>query len=163
ICRFLPDTTLTFVNDAYCRFRNATRGELLGTKLITQIPEPARETVVRRLNQMKGLDSYEQPVTLEDGTVGWQFWVNEAIRDDRGLIVEGQGIGRDITEQKRAQEALSQAEARNSAMLRAIPDLMFVMLRDGTYVDYHARDMKLLFAPPGVFIGKKVHDIMPPR
>jgi PAS domain-containing protein len=25
ICRFLPDTTLTFVNDAYCRFWNKTR------------------------------------------------------------------------------------------------------------------------------------------
>jgi PAS domain S-box-containing protein len=163
ICRFLPDTTLTFVNDAYCRFRNATRGELLGTKLITQIPEPARETVQKRLNQLNGLDSYEHPVILPDGTVGWHFWANQAIRDDRGRIVEFQGIGRDITEQKRAQEALSQAEARNSAMLRVIPDLMFVMLRDGTYVDYHARDTKLLFVPPSVFIGKKVRDIMPPR
>jgi PAS domain S-box-containing protein len=163
ICRFLPDTTLTFVNDAYCRFRNATRGELIGTKLITQIPESARETVLQRLNQLNGLDSYEHPVILPDGSVGWHFWANQAIRDDRGRIVEFQGIGRDITEQKRAQEALGQAEARNSAMLRAIPDLMFVMLRDGTYVDYHARDPKLLLAPPSVFIGKKVRDIMPPR
>jgi PAS domain S-box-containing protein len=163
ICRFLPDTTLTFVNDAYCRFRNATRGELLGTKLLTQIPEPARETVLKRLHQLNGLDSYEHPVILPGGSVGWHFWANQAIRDDRGRIVEFQGIGRDITEQKRAQEALSQAEARNSAMLRAIPDLMFVMLRDGTYVDYHARDPKLLFVPPSVFIGKKVRDIMPPR
>jgi signal transduction histidine kinase len=48
-------------------------------------------------------------------------------------------------------------------MLRVIPDLMFVLLRDGTYVDYHARDHNLLFAPPSVFIGKKVRDIMPPR
>jgi len=163
ICRFLPDTTLTFVNDAYCRFRNATRGELLGTKLLTQIPEPARETVLKRLDQLNGLDSYEHPVILPGGSVGWHFWANQAIRDDRGRIVEFQGIGRDITEQKRAQEALSQAEARNSAMLRAIPDLMFVMLRDGTYVDYHARDPKLLFVPPSVFLGKKVRDIMPPR
>lgn len=163
ICRFLPDTTLTFVNDAYCRFRNATRGELLGTKLITQIPEPARNTVLKRLNQVNGLDSYEHPVILPDGTVGWHFWANQVIRNDRGRVVEFQGIGRDITEQKRAQEALSQAEARNSAMLRAIPDLMFVLLRDGTYVDYHARDTNLLFVPPSVFMGKKIHDIMPPR
>src|SRR5262249_36151429 len=143
--------------------RNATRGELLGTRLITQIPEPARESVLKRLNQLNGLDSYEHPVMLRDGTVGWHFWTNQAIRDDRGRIVEFQGIGRDITEQKRTQEALSQAEARNSAMLRAIPDLMFVLLRDGTYVDYHAREMNLLFVPPSVFIGKKIQDVMPPR
>src|SRR6476469_234805 len=87
ICRFLPDTTLTFVNDAYCRFRNATRGELLGTKLLTQIPEPARETVLKRLDQLNGLDSYEHPVILPGGSVGWHFWANQAIRDDRGRIV----------------------------------------------------------------------------
>src|SRR6476660_2130201 len=28
ICRFLPDTTLTFVNDAYCRFWRKTPQEL---------------------------------------------------------------------------------------------------------------------------------------
>ena len=32
-------------------------------------------------------------------------------------------------------------------MLRAIPDLMFVLARDGTYLDYHAKDPKLLFVP----------------
>jgi PAS domain-containing protein len=79
----------------------------------------------------------------------------------RGRIAEFQGVRQEVTVQKRAEQALSHAEARNSAMLRAIPDLMFVLLRDGTYVDYHARDTKLLFAQPNEFIGKKIRDIMP--
>ena len=33
ICRYLPDTTLTFVNDAYCNYFGRTRAELIGTKL----------------------------------------------------------------------------------------------------------------------------------
>jgi PAS domain S-box-containing protein len=164
IRRFLLDTTLTFVNDAYCRFRRATRNELLGTKFIDLIPEPARDDLRERLKHLtSGVDTMEYPVKLADGTIGWHHWTNHAICDDRGQLVEFQGVGRDITEQRRAQEALVQAEARNSAMLRAVPDLMFVLLRDGTYVDYHARDPKLLFVPPSVFIGKKVRDIMPPR
>ena len=32
ICRFLPDTTLTFVNDAYCRFWNKAPDQLLGVE-----------------------------------------------------------------------------------------------------------------------------------
>ena len=48
------------------------------------------------------------------------------------------------------------------AILAAIPDLMFILQRDGTYVDYHARDPQLLFAPPSSFIGRKVVDVMPP-
>jgi len=48
------------------------------------------------------------------------------------------------------------------AILTAIPDLMFILQRDGTYVDYHARDAALLFVPPSSFIGRKVRDVMPP-
>ena len=58
--------------------------------------------------------------------------------------------------------AVARAEVRNGAILRAIPDLMFVMLRDGTYVDYHARDPKALFVPPSTFIGRNVRDVLPP-
>jgi len=54
------------------------------------------------------------------------------------------------------------AAAELSAILTAIPDLMFIMQRDGTYVDYHARDAALLFAPPSSFIGRTVRDVMPP-
>jgi PAS domain S-box-containing protein len=163
ICRFLPDTTLTFVNDAYCRFWNRTCEQLIGTRFITMIPPEARPAVLTRIADLRdGVDSHEHAVALADGTTGWQQWTNQAIVDDRGQVVELQGVGRDITEQKRAQDALGQLEARNSAMLRAIPDLMFVVLRDGTYVDYHARDPKVLFVPPEAFIGRTVRDIMPP-
>jgi signal transduction histidine kinase len=57
--------------------------------------------------------------------------------------------------------AVASAEARSSAILRAIPDLMFVLLRDGTFVDYHARDPKLLFVAPRAFLGRKVRDVLP--
>src|SRR3954463_9289196 len=78
-----------------------------------------------------------------------------------GLIERG-GVDRDITDRRRLEEEMSQLEARNAAILRGVPDLMFVLTRDGTYVDYHARDPELLFAPPESFIGKSVRDVMPP-
>src|SRR5689334_19899440 len=45
-------------------------------------------------------------------------------------------------------------EARNNAILRALPDLMFVQTRDGVYVDYSAKDDALLFVPPSQFMGR---------
>jgi PAS domain S-box-containing protein len=163
ICRCLPDSTLTFVNDAFCRFWNRTREDLIGTPFIALIPPDAREAVRVRLAGLRdGVDSHEHAVLLPDGTHGWQQWTNRAILDDGGEVRELQGVGRDVTGQRRAQDALGQVEARNSAMLRAIPDVMFVMLRDGTYVDYHARDPAALFVPPEEFIGRTVRDVMPP-
>jgi PAS domain S-box-containing protein len=55
-----------------------------------------------------------------------------------------------------------ESEARNNAILRALPDLMFVMTRDGVYVDYNAKDESLLFVPPSRFLGRKMRDILPP-
>jgi PAS domain S-box-containing protein len=163
ICRFLPDATLTFVNDAYCRFWNRPRNELLGRKFTELIPATAREAVLERIARIDwGVDSHEHSVTLADGTVGWQQWINHAIVDDHGRLVEIQGVGRDLTERQRARQVIDQLASRNDAILRAIPDLMFVLKRDGTYVDYHARDPALLFLPPDQFIGKRVRDIMPP-
>ena len=48
------------------------------------------------------------------------------------------------------------------AVLRATSDLMFVMRRDGTYVDCYAHDGTQLFAPPEAIIGRTVRDILPP-
>ena len=82
ICRFLPDTTLTFVNDAYCRFWNKTKDELVGTRFLRLIPESARdvarahiELVVRRLRT----EFHEHEVLLPDGRIGWQEWINHVI------------------------------------------------------------------------------------
>jgi PAS domain S-box-containing protein len=163
ICRFLPDTTLTFVNEAYCRFWNKTREDLLGHQFIELIPPPHRNGVVDRLQRLRhgGVDSHEHPVCLPDGTEGWHHWTNSAILDQRGHLIELQGVGRDISDQKRAESALRTVEARNTAILRAIPDLMFVIRRDGTYVDCHARTPSLLYLPPEQLLGRTIREVLP--
>jgi PAS domain S-box-containing protein len=162
ICRFLPDSTLTFVNDAYCHFWHKTRDDLLGTKFIDLIPPEARAQVLERIaNLRSGPVSHEHPVLLPDGTTGWQHWTNQAIVDRHGSFVELQGVGRDITERKLAEATATALTTRNSALLRAIPDLMFVLTRDGTYVDYHVPDRTQLFKQPDEFLGRTIGEVMP--
>jgi PAS domain S-box-containing protein len=164
ICRFLPDSTLTFVNDAYCRFWNKTREELLGHKFIELIPPSARQPVLERVGRLQsGMDSNEHPVLTADGGIGWQHWINHAIADTNGCVVEIQGVGRDITDRKRAEEALSRVEARNTAILRAIPDLMFLLSKDGVYLDYYAPDTSELLLQPDQFLGRPMRDVLPPE
>ena len=58
--------------------------------------------------------------------------------------------------------ALHASEERSRAILNAIPDLMFLLDRKGTYLDYHASDPKLLYRPPSELIGKTIAEVLPP-
>jgi len=61
----------------------------------------------------------------------------------------------------RSQEALRQSEERNRAILRAIPDWMFVMSSDGVYLDCHVTNPEALLAPPEAFLGKSMREVLP--
>jgi PAS domain S-box-containing protein len=162
ICRFLPDTTLTFVNDAYCRFAHKTREQLIGSRFIEMIPAHERDRVLDRIARLRrGSDSHEHPVVLPDSSEGWHHWINQAILDERGELSELQGVGRDVSERKRAEDQLQQSETRTRAILEAVPDLMFLFDDNGTYVDYHAKDAALLFVPASHFLGRTVRDTLP--
>jgi len=56
-----------------------------------------------------------------------------------------------------------ESERRNSAILRAAPDLMFLQDRDGVYLDYHAPNRDCLFVPPEQFIGHNMRDLLSPH
>lgn len=62
-----------------------------------------------------------------------------------------------------AERALRRTEARNSAILRTIPDLMFVFSPEGVYLDYNAPSPAALFVPPEQFLGKHMRDVLPPE
>lgn len=68
----------------------------------------------------------------------------------------------DITELKQADADLRESESRNQAVLKALPDLIFLQTKEGVYLDYHARDPRRLFVPPEVFLGKSMRDVLPP-
>jgi PAS domain S-box-containing protein len=80
-------------------------------------------------------------------------------------LVDAQGrprfliAGSDVTERRRHEEELRANEARNRALLDALPDLMFRLTRDGVYTDYHAHDDSELVATD--VIGRSVHDRLP--
>jgi PAS domain S-box-containing protein len=98
----------------------------------------------------------------QDGSLHWVHF-RSAVRPmpDGGVVCEG--ILLNITGHRRAAEALVESQARNQAILSALPDMMFVLGADGTYLDVHVSDAQRLLLPPDQFLGKNMSEILSPE
>jgi PAS domain S-box-containing protein len=87
------------------------------------------------------------------------YWVRinaQPIYDEAGKLEQFIAIETDITESRRAQDRLREAEAQQRATLKAIPDLLFVMDKHGTYLRAEAPTHDPLPLDP---VGKNIADI----
>ena len=123
IDRWLPDGTLTFVNDAYCQYYGKSREELIGSNWIDFVTFEDRDEIKAHVERLKDSLTPENPVLATEhrevvagGEVRWMRWSDQAIFDDQGRLVEFQSVGRDITERKRAQEEEYRLLQRQIAM-----------------------------------------------
>jgi PAS domain S-box-containing protein len=106
ICRFLPDGTIRFVNDAYCRYFEMQREKIIGKRFIPQIPKDDAGIIrsyFASLTLNNPIGTLEHRVILPDGSVRWHQWGDRAIFDESGTLIEYQSVGRDITERKTAE------------------------------------------------------------
>ncbi len=115
ICRFLPDGTHVFVNEAYCRYFGLNRDGIIGTRFHPAIhPEDAEHVarLIASLSRENPVIMIEQRIMMPDGSIRWQRWIDRAIFHSDGSLKEYQSVGRDITEQKHVEEALVKSEEK---------------------------------------------------
>jgi PAS domain S-box-containing protein len=115
ICRFRPDGTHVFVNDAYCRYFGLKRVEVIGRKFIPQIPAEDRDALRKHfvsLTKTHPIGESRHRIIMPDGQVRWQWWSDRAIFDPDGNISEYQSVGRDISDTIKAEEALHEVNKK---------------------------------------------------
>lgn len=78
------------------------------------------------------------------GQVFWYDMNKIPLLNEEGKIVGLLGTYEDITERKKTQDALLRSEARNHALLDAVPDLMLRYSREGELLDTWVNDTRQL-------------------
>jgi PAS domain S-box-containing protein len=99
-------------------------------------------------------------IVERDGTPIAALIHDESVRSDPELLDAVAAAAALALENERRVAALAESEARHRALLDALPDLIFRMAKDGTYLAYTGNERDLA-APPEQTIGRKLHDVIP--
>lgn len=156
----------TFVNQAVADIYGTTVRDLIGRTDADFNPNAEEVAFFRRMD-LEVMDSLqdrfipEEVVTDASGTRRWLQTVKRPLIGPDGAADVVLGVATDITLRKQVEEALRHSEATKDAILRAIPDPIFRMSRDGVYLDYSGPPNARMLAPPERFLGRRVWDIMP--
>ena len=73
----------------------------------------------------------------------------------------GSGGGETPRDLAEANAPLGESEERLKTILSSLPDLIFRIDREGTFLDFHTPSLDQLVVPPERFLGKRLSDIMP--
>src|SRR4029453_1309132 len=111
---------------------------------------------------------WSSPILLHTGQVSGTFAMY--YRVSRGPSPEEQRLTQTAThiasiaiERQRAEQSLRESEERSRAILRAIPDSIFLLDSDYTYLDCQPRSSCQAKIPHDNLIGKNMRDVLPPE
>jgi PAS domain S-box-containing protein len=110
----------------------------------------------------RGGDTYETEYRIihPDGQVRWIFGRGRTVRDAAGKPVRYSGVDIDITERKRAEEALRASEERFSKAFHSAAHPMSIStVADGRYIDVNAASSRASGVPREGMIGKTTAEL----
>ena len=143
------------VNEVLVRQSGYAREELIGSnsdKLGFWVDPDERASVTAELEARGRVATREVRWRTKTGRVVTVLYSADTLEVDNERCVLS--VAEDITVRK-------QAEATHRAVLRALPDWIFVLSTDGVFLDFHAKDLERLAARPESFLGKRMHEVLP--
>lgn len=135
---------MTFWNLAAERISGYSREEVLGHTEIWDWLYPDAESRSKMVNSVKDmllrnerLENFETIVTCKNGDKKVIRWHSNNFVDENGNNMGGIGIGADITEYKRAEEALNDSKRRLADIINFLPDATAVIDKDGKIIAWN--------------------------
>lgn len=113
ILRSLPDSTISFANNALCLALGQSLQDVIGLQWSSFVPPEHFDEIKRKIAVLTPQNpSFEHtnPDYRSNNQIGWTQWINLGIFDESGKLIEIQSVGRDITA---LQEKIQQEQALN--------------------------------------------------
>ena len=155
ICRFTPEMKLTFANEAFCKYFDKKPHGLVGHPF--SIPFRSEDDAefkkfVASASSKNHTATYEHRLIEPHRETRWLQWSIRPLTDENGHVFEFQLVGRDITEHKKADEAVLESEKKYRDLVENMNEVMVSLKTDGA----------LTYASPAIesLIGRLPSEVM---
>jgi PAS domain S-box-containing protein len=160
ICE-VHEGVVTYISPNTERVSGLCPGEFVGRAFIELIhPEDIPD--LARFQAPGWTGAIEACFRVANASGEWQW------REARGVrVLDGDGahrsvlVLRNVNDRLKTEQSLYHMQRQATALLTAIPDLMFRIGRDGTCLDFKAERAEDLYVPPERIIGNNIRDLLP--
>ncbi|MGF6309974.1 PAS domain S-box-containing protein [Bradyrhizobium sp. i1.8.4] len=123
--------------------------------------DPAAREQYQQLMQRDGtVRDYEYQVRSRDGTVLWLSDSATVVRNDEGEVIRYEGTVRDITDQKRAEDAIAEGRRMLQMVIDTVPAVINVKERNLRYVLMNRYMAGIFGIEPQDAIGQTTAELM---
>ncbi|GAF04917.1 PAS domain-containing sensor histidine kinase [Saccharicrinis fermentans] len=119
IRRFNTKGIISYVNSYYANYFNKTPEQLIGDNIFElqwQVEAKTYRQQLEKLSPSYPFIEYQQEIVFPDGSKRWQKWVDRALMDSTGNIVEYQSVGMDFSQLKMTEKSLEEQKNRLDAI-----------------------------------------------
>lgn len=147
-----------FVSPSYCQLFGMEEHELLGRKFMPLVHQDDRAVTAASVKSLVNYPHKSYHEQRAKTAIGWRWlaWSNKAIINKKGKVTAIFAVGRDVTEQKMAEQDLKESEIKFQKAFRNSPNLMLISrIRDGLVYDINYRFANLLGLSHEKIVGRK--------
>ena len=161
------DTTITSFNTYGKKILGYSNEDIIGKKWLEFIPpdiKPYMTGVSEKI--VSGEDLYwdhENTWLCKDGTIKYILWRNSPIKDENGKIIFYISVGVDITERKKTEELLIDAEKKFRTLFDSANDAIFIHDFNGNFLEINETASQRLGYSKDQLRRMRVDDIEPPE
>ncbi len=173
ICRFIPDGTITFANGAFCKFYGKSSREIVGRSYLSMINEhqyPIFTASIEELLTEPERVIYDIQPFVKGNSTRWMEQTLRALSNEKGQVEKFQVVLRDITDRKKAEQALKESEEQYRIIFNSMHDGFAVFevtygeggsAIEARFLEVNPAFEKITGAKSNAIIGKTMWEVFP--
>ncbi len=156
-----PDLNVVYANECATTMTGYSNEELQHDAIINNLSKEERERVVSAWKNRQEIPAREFEIRFKDRRKHWVLGGTRPVYDDAGSYVGMCNAFIDITDRRKAEEALEARTAALEGFLSAFPDIYLRLSAEGVFLDCYAGQGSELYAKPEDFLGRPVDEVLP--